>query len=321
MTMVIPLGWQVVDANGAPYSGAKAYFYTTGTTTPKDTYSVSALTLGLENANPLVADASGRFPVAYGPTTADYKVVLKTSADVTIATYDPVQMTGAVASLSVDTGQLVNDAVTNAKLANMAANTFKGRVTAGTGDPEDLTATQVLSILDTMALISTLTASSSSSLDFTAVNATLYSGYLCLFEGIYPATDGASLLFRVSVDGGSSYLATASYHEARIAGGGTTAAAAAGALVSTSITLAAVMSTGSTSFAFRGNATVGVGGAVSLGTWIDCTGSYGLQTTGERLKVMAGGGHSTASQVNAFQFKMSSGNIASGTIRVFGIPK
>jgi hypothetical protein len=42
-----------------------------------------------------------------------------------------------------------NDAVTNAKLANMATATFKGRTTAGTGDPEDLTATQATALLNT----------------------------------------------------------------------------------------------------------------------------------------------------------------------------
>ena len=39
-------------------------------------------------------------------------------------------------------------AVTNAKLANVATSTIKGRVTAGTGDPEDLTGTQATTLLD-----------------------------------------------------------------------------------------------------------------------------------------------------------------------------
>ena len=43
---------------------------------------------------------------------------------------------------------IANDAVTNAKLANMATATFKGRTTAGTGDPEDLTATQATALLN-----------------------------------------------------------------------------------------------------------------------------------------------------------------------------
>lgn len=42
---------------------------------------------------------------------------------------------------------ITNDAVTNAKLSNMANATIKGRATAGTGDPEDLTASQVKTLL------------------------------------------------------------------------------------------------------------------------------------------------------------------------------
>lgn len=41
-----------------------------------------------------------------------------------------------------------NASFTNAKLANMATATIKGRVTAGTGVPEDLTATQATTILN-----------------------------------------------------------------------------------------------------------------------------------------------------------------------------
>lgn len=43
---------------------------------------------------------------------------------------------------------LSNDSVTNAMLANVPTATIKGRVTASTGAPEDLTATQATSILD-----------------------------------------------------------------------------------------------------------------------------------------------------------------------------
>ena len=42
---------------------------------------------------------------------------------------------------------IANDTVTNAKLANMATATIKGRTTAGTGDPEDLTAAEALALI------------------------------------------------------------------------------------------------------------------------------------------------------------------------------
>ena len=52
-----------------------------------------------------------------------------------------------IASGAVGTSELSNDSATNAKLANMAQDRIKGRVTAGTGDPEDLTASQVRTML------------------------------------------------------------------------------------------------------------------------------------------------------------------------------
>jgi hypothetical protein len=43
---------------------------------------------------------------------------------------------------------IADNAVTNAKLADVATSTIKGRATGGSGDPEDLTANQVSTILD-----------------------------------------------------------------------------------------------------------------------------------------------------------------------------
>ena len=57
--------------------------------------------------------------------------------------------TGGITDLAVTTAKIAADAVDNTKLANVATATFKGRVTAGTGDPEDLTATQATALLNT----------------------------------------------------------------------------------------------------------------------------------------------------------------------------
>jgi hypothetical protein len=106
------------DTNGAPRAGAKLYFYTTGTTTPLNTYADSALVT--PNANPVVADSAGLFGEIFLTQTATYKVVLKTSLDVTVWTADPVpggttaaDLTGLInaASITSDTTEL--QAITN----------------------------------------------------------------------------------------------------------------------------------------------------------------------------------------------------------------
>jgi hypothetical protein len=56
---------------------------------------------------------------------------------------------GNIVAAQVATDQVTDNAVTNAKAADMATATIKGRATAGTGDPEDLTGTQVTALLDT----------------------------------------------------------------------------------------------------------------------------------------------------------------------------
>jgi hypothetical protein len=56
--------------------------------------------------------------------------------------------TGDVTSVGDGATTIANDAVTNAKLADVATATIKGRATTGTGDPEDLTGTQATALLD-----------------------------------------------------------------------------------------------------------------------------------------------------------------------------
>lgn len=87
------------DAAGAIEPGAKLNFYVTLTTTRKDTYSES--TLATPNANPVVADAGGRFGSIF-LGSGDYKVVLTDANDVELWTADPVSKSGTnAASTSV----------------------------------------------------------------------------------------------------------------------------------------------------------------------------------------------------------------------------
>ena len=57
-------------------------------------------------------------------------------------TGDVINIAGALAAT------IANDAVSNAKLADVATATIKGRATAGAGDPEDLTAAQVRALIN-----------------------------------------------------------------------------------------------------------------------------------------------------------------------------
>lgn len=84
------VGAQFFDNNGNPLSGGKIYTYEAGTTTPLATYTSSSG--GTAHTNPIVLDAAGRVPVGgeIWNQLRLYKFVVKTSAEVTIATYDNV---------------------------------------------------------------------------------------------------------------------------------------------------------------------------------------------------------------------------------------
>ncbi len=63
--------------------GSKLFFYITGTTSPQNTYTDEALTVA--NANPVVADANGLFPVIYmDPRSPSYRVRWETAAGVSL---------------------------------------------------------------------------------------------------------------------------------------------------------------------------------------------------------------------------------------------
>jgi hypothetical protein len=83
-------GQQFFDNNGDPLTGGKLYSYAAGTTTPQATYTTAAG--NVPHANPIILDAAGRVATGEIWVTAgqNYKFVLKTSTEITLATWDNI---------------------------------------------------------------------------------------------------------------------------------------------------------------------------------------------------------------------------------------
>lgn len=116
--------------------------------------------LPLEN---LTAPTVDSILIGRGDTTpGDWQeITLGPGMTMTGTVLDAVAGSGGITQLTSDVtagpgsgsqaATIANDAVTNAKAANMAQSTIKGRaVGAGTGDPTDLTATQATAILNSV---------------------------------------------------------------------------------------------------------------------------------------------------------------------------
>jgi hypothetical protein len=95
-------GQQFFDNTGLPLNGGLIYTYQAGSTTPLATYTDVNGTIA--NSNPIVLDSSGRLPnevwLTYG---FNYKFVVKTSAAVTLGTYDNLYGIIGVANTSTGT--------------------------------------------------------------------------------------------------------------------------------------------------------------------------------------------------------------------------
>lgn len=101
MAKGLPPLWftQMLDNSGAVLAGGKVYSYSAGTTTPLATYTDSVG--GTANANPVILDSAGRANIWLTEDTA-YKLVVKTSADVTLFTVDQITSRGAATSTALD---------------------------------------------------------------------------------------------------------------------------------------------------------------------------------------------------------------------------
>jgi len=173
-------------------------------------------------------------------------------------------------------------------------------------------------------LISTQTASSSANLSFTSGIDSTYKEYVFKFINIHPASDNVNFTFNMSVDSGSNYNVTktsnaflASHSESGSGGaladdpGWQLAQSTNFQIINEAVGADNDQSVSGYLHLFEPSSTVFVKHFIIRNS------SYN-QSNLEFDGYVAGYGNTT-SAINAVQFKMSSGNIGSGVIKLYGI--
>jgi hypothetical protein len=175
-----------------------------------------------------------------------------------------------------------------------------------------------------MTLIQEQTASSSATISFTSGIDSTYDSYVFKFYNIHPATDNVSFQFNLSTDGGSNYnvTKTTTYFYAYHGEGGAygileyvtgldLAQSTSDQPLSNNVGNDNDQSASGELFLFNPSSTTFVKHFIST------TNQYDRADISVNPR-MAGYGNTTSS-INAVRFQMSSGNIDSGVIKLYGV--
>lgn len=176
-----------------------------------------------------------------------------------------------------------------------------------------------------LVLLEQHTASASASLNFTTCITSTYDSYFVVIENLVPATNATDLYLRFSTDGGSSYVSSASYDWGSwlfYSGGSGTGGG-------TSQTEILLNHGGSFNHIKNGTSGNGYSGSFYIHSPLGTTGFkrvrgqsvYMESSANVEVGTTFSGTYKSTTAANAFQMLMSSGNITSGVIRVYGLEK
>ena len=178
----------------------------------------------------------------------------------------------------------------------------------------------------TLILLSTQTASASATISFTTGLDSTYDEYIFKFINIHPATNGVQFQFNMSTDSGSNYnvtKTTTNFRAIHDEGDTTTALTyETGYDLAQSTAFQALVENigndndqnlGGSLTLFNPSSTTYVKHFIST--------TQVTQSDDYSMNYFTAGYGNTTSAVNAIQFKMSSGNIDDGVIKLYGVKK
>jgi hypothetical protein len=168
-------------------------------------------------------------------------------------------------------------------------------------------------------LLDTQVASSSASLDFTSKITSDFDNYVVQLQNVIPATNTATLRMQVSIDNGANWVTAAASYAWHGWNSNTGGGAQAGSLSDTGMGIFSSMSNGTL---YGGSGTFYLYAPLNTSQRFYFNGTGFYFTSASLLNVVNGyGAYLALTAVDAIRFLYSSGNIASGTIRLYGIRK
>ena len=202
-------------------------------------------------------------------------------------------------------GTITASSVANATVANISA--VPSAITTGA-----------------LTLLSTQTASSSASIEFTSGIDSTYDSYVFKFINIHPSADASFLTFQTSTDGGSSYGVTLTstffraYHDE--AGSATALGYVTASDLAQSTSFQRIINDIGNDNDQNGSGTLqlfNLSSTTFVKHWIARTNTYNaINYTSD---VCSAGYFNTTSAIDAVKFQMSSGNIDDGIIKMYGV--
>jgi hypothetical protein len=191
---------------------------------------------------------------------------------------------------------------------------------------EDVTSFDNAASPATLVLLSTQTASASANISFTTGLDSTYDEYIFKFINIHPATDSAHFTFNGSTDSGSNYNVTKTttvfmglHNEADTSTdlsyrtGEDLAQSTGYQRLAVDIGNASDENASGTLTIFNPSSTTYVKHFISSSNW--------THSGDQSINFYIAGYFNTTSAINAIDFKMSSGNIDDGIIKLYGVKK